>query len=86
MCPVLDDPEGLHREEAISEIRGEVMLLNREWKMVLNGSGQPYLLFDLQNDPDETRNLAGLPEVADLDRNLRLRILERLVQAQLDGQ
>ncbi|MDE0556642.1 MAG: sulfatase-like hydrolase/transferase [Candidatus Poribacteria bacterium] len=82
LCPVLADSETTHRDFAISEIQGEIMLLNREWKAALNTDGEVYLLFDVQNDQDETDNLAGKPEVADVETALRLQILERLVQTQ----
>ena len=60
------------------------MLLNQEWKIALNAEGEAYLLFDVQNDPDETQNLAGRPEVADIETALRLQILEWLMQTQLE--
>ena len=86
LCPVLTrnraGEEATHRDFAISEIQGEIMLLNREWKIALNAKGEAYLLFDVQNDPSETQNLAGSPEVADVETALRLQILERLVQTQ----
>ena len=84
LCPVLTNPEVTHRDFAISEIQGEIMLLNQEWKAALNRDGEVYLLFDVQNDPSETNNLAGKPEVADVETALRLQILERLVQTQLN--
>jgi choline-sulfatase len=59
------------------------MLLNREWKAGINADGEVYLLFDVQNDPNEIQNLAGRPEVADIEMALRLQILERLMQTQL---
>ena len=83
LCPVLTDPEGTHRDFAISEIQGEIMLLNQEWKAALNTDGEVYLLFDVRNDPNETNNLAGSAEVADIETALRLQILERLMQTQL---
>ena len=83
LCQVLTDPEAIHRDFAISEIQGEIMLLNREWKAALNADGEIYLLFDVQNDPSEMENLAGKSEVADVETGLRLQILERLVQTQL---
>ena len=84
LYPVLTNPEVTHRDFAISEIEGEIMLLNREWKAALNANGEIYLLFDVENDPNETENLAGRPEVADIETALRLQILERLMQTQLE--
>ena len=84
LCPVLTQPEATHRDFAISEIEGEIMLLNQEWKIALNANGEAYLLFDVRNDPNEIQNLAGRPEVADIERVLRLQILERLMQTQLN--
>jgi len=84
LCPVLTQPEAAHRDFAISEIEGEIMLLNREWKAALNADGEVYLLFNVQNDPNEIQNLAGRSEVADIETALRLQILEWLVQTQLD--
>ena len=83
LYPVLTNPEVTHRYFAISEIEGEVMLLNQEWKAALNTDGEVYLLFDVENDPNETKNLAGSAEVADIETGLRLQILERLMQTQL---
>jgi choline-sulfatase len=82
--PLLLNPAATHREEAISEIDGEIMLLNQEWKIALNAQGEAYLLFDAQDDSDEVNNLAGVPEMRDVENRLRLRILERLVQSQRD--
>ena len=84
LCPVLTQPEATHRDFAISEIEGEIMLLNREWKAALNAEGEVYLLFDVQNDPNEIQNLAGRSEVTDIETTLRLQILEWLVQTQLN--
>ena len=85
LCPVLTQPEATHRDFAISEIEGEIMLLNQEWKVALNTDGEVYLLFNVQNDPNEIQNLAGRSEVADVETALRLQILERLMQTQLDA-
>jgi choline-sulfatase len=83
--PVLEDPRVEHRTEVIAELVGEIMLLDHQWKVALNCAGQVYLLFDVQNDPDEMVNLAGRPEMAAVEDRLRLRVLERLVSTQLQG-
>lgn len=82
LCPVLANTESTHREYAISEISSEIMLLNQEWKIALNSDSEPYLLFDVQNDPDEINNLAGLPEMREIETKLRLQILEFLFHTQ----
>ncbi len=82
LCPALDNTEETHREYAISEISGEIMLLNLEWKIALNTDGVPYLLFDVNNDPNEINNLAGLPEMKELETALRLQVLEHLFHTQ----
>ncbi|MCG9128032.1 sulfatase-like hydrolase/transferase [Candidatus Poribacteria bacterium] len=81
LCNTVTDTNFSHREYAISEYGGEVMLLNQEWKVALNTDGDVYLLFNVQNDPDETNNLAGLPKMQELETQLRLQILEFLSQA-----
>jgi|ETNmetMinimDraft_30_1059905.scaffolds.fasta_scaffold03673_1 choline-sulfatase len=82
LCNVLERPMETHRDYAISELNGEIMLLSREWKIALNTSGEVYLLFSVQEDPDETENLAGLIEYRDIENQLRHCILNRLVQSQ----
>ena len=61
------------------------MLLDEQWKAALNADGQVYMLFDVQNDPQERENLAGRADMRHVEEGLRLRILERLVQTQLRG-
>lgn len=86
LCPVLDDTEATHREFAISEISREIMLLNQEWKIVINKERQPYLFFDVQNDPNETNNLVGLPKTKEVETQLKAQILEYLSQTQTKKQ
>ena len=74
---------GKHRDHVASEIEGEFMLMTQDWKMALNTDGQCYLLFDRNADPQETRNLAGLPESKAVEDDLRLVTLERIAQTQL---
>ena len=83
LVPAMNGSTAPHREDAISEFLGEVMLADTRWKTAINRDGHVYLLFDLENDPDETRNLAGLPDYRDVEDRLRIRILERLAQSQL---
>ncbi|MXY56634.1 MAG: sulfatase-like hydrolase/transferase [Gammaproteobacteria bacterium] len=82
LCPALGG-NGEHRDTVTSEFRGEFMLMTRDWKMALNDDGQCYLLFDRNDDPRETRNLAGLTESKPVEDELRLMALERIAQTQL---
>ena len=86
LVPVLRDPNQLHREDALSEIRQEVMLLQSRWKVALNKQGRVYLLFDLENDPQETTNLAGRSDMMKISAELRYRILERIKQSQVQSE
>ena len=79
LCPVLEGAAE-HRSYILSEYAGEIMYMDREWKMVTNKAGEPYLLFDMQNDPQELQNLIGAPEyetvVVTLERKLMRAIAE----------
>ena len=83
LCPVVENPEAGHRDFAISEISGEIMYLDRKWKMVLNEDGVPYLLFDLESDSGESHNLVGDGSASRTQVGLRLRIQEHLVRTQI---
>ena len=82
LVPAMNGSTTPYREDAISEIQGEIMLANAKWKAAINEDGRVYLLFDLEDDPDETRNLAGLDDYRDVEDGLRLRMLERIAQSQ----
>jgi len=69
------------RQAALSELSGEVMIATKEWKLAVNKRGHPYLLYDLDADPDERRNLAGVREYADQGRRLQSLMLRRIVQS-----
>lgn len=83
--PVLTDPGASHRDVAISEVRGEVMITDGRWKLAVNDQGKPYLLFDLESDPGETRNRVSDPAAADDIQRLRFRLQEELVRTQVQA-
>jgi arylsulfatase len=70
VVPLLADPSRAHRDVALSELRREMMVATADWKMAVNREGEPYLLYDLAADPLETRNLAALPEYAEIEQEL----------------
>ena len=80
LLPVVEDPCGPHREVALSELRREAMVATADWKLAVNRRGEVYMLYDLDADPSETRNLAGLREYEEvterLMRDLRRRVSE----------
>ena len=73
----------IHRDTAISEFRGEFMIVDGAFKAAINRAGECYLLFDRQADPSETKNLAAHPDYRDVETGYRLRLLERVAQSQL---
>lgn len=80
--PCLADVTARVRDEAMCEYRHEIMITDEKWKMAVNREGQPYLLFDLENDPGEANNLAGKEDYREVETALRLRMFERILEAQ----
>jgi len=81
LVPCLHDPGRCVREESLSEIAGEIMVRSAGWKLAVNDGGEPYLLFDLERDPCETRNLAGLSDYREMEGDLMLRLKRRVGEA-----
>ena len=48
------------REVQFSEYNQEIMVFDGRWKLVVNKEREPYLLFDLETDPDEQINSVTL--------------------------
>ena len=53
--------------------------MTEEWKLALNAQGEPYLLFDIANDPAETNNVVACAEHEPIRTELQLRLLRRIV-------
>ncbi|MBT3342411.1 MAG: sulfatase-like hydrolase/transferase [Gemmatimonadetes bacterium] len=83
LLPGVEDSTHRHREGAISEMNREIMWLDGDHKAVVNAAGEIYLLFDRAQDPLEQDNLAGRSQAEALETQMRLRILEHLVQTQI---
>jgi len=83
LLPVLVDPSRVIREAALVEHRREAMVASPHWKLAVNAAGEPYLLFDLRNDPAEKRNLAGLTEYEAVEADLRERLRQAIESAGL---
>lgn len=80
LLPALTGRRRRHRATALCEFRGETMIATRQAKMAVNRSGRTYLLYDLESDPDETRNLTGDPAHRGLQQEMRNLMLRELVQ------
>ena len=78
LCGVLDGSVEKPRDYVLSELSGEIMYMDEEYKVFLNNKGEIYMLFDRKNDPEEQLNLAGAAEYAELE-NMLLRKLMRAV-------
>lgn len=72
-----------HRADALSEFEGDVMLLTDDWKIAVNKAGEPYLLFNRADDPDETENLVLDQATVDVRGELSRRILARVLSSQV---
>ena len=81
VLPVLAEASVVVRDVALVELRREAMAASPDWKLAVNAAGRPYLLFDLRNDPAETRNLAGLPDYAAVETEMRSRLRHAIESA-----
>lgn len=74
------------RDGQLSEIRYQgkqnTMLRTRTHKLVVDGRGDVYALYDLEADPDEQKNLAGDPNAEALKSDLREQLFARLLASQ----
>ncbi len=84
LCSSVKDPNTEHRPFAVSEISRELMIMDRRWKCVFNREGEPYLLFDQINDPDETRNRVNDEDAGDILTRMEHQLFRHLVQTQVD--
>ena len=60
------------------------MVRTEQHKYAVDAQGPSYLLHDLQEDPNEQRNLIGYPAATMLERDLRDRMLSWMVTAQVE--
>nr|WP_325302088.1 sulfatase-like hydrolase/transferase [uncultured Dysosmobacter sp.] len=80
LCHMIQDPSRQHRDYLLAEYAGEIMYMDRGWKIVCNAKGEPYLLFDLVHDSGETKNLIGAPEYAEEQAKLERLMLRVLAE------
>ncbi len=83
LTPVLSGSTQTHRDESISELHGELMVMTEQWKAMFSRRGELYSLFNRLRDPLESTNLAGLREHAQTTADLTARALGRMLKTQL---
>lgn len=72
------------REAVFAELKREIMVRSERYKYAVDADGSGLLLFDLENDPQERRNLVGHPDFATVERAHRERLLTWLVSTQIE--
>ncbi len=83
LCGVVNGSNAEHRPFVISELKGEIMYMDKQWKLFLNKEGRPYCLFSLIHDPDEVRNLVCDESLKNVQLDIRVWIQEHLVRSQV---
>jgi choline-sulfatase len=78
----LQDPLQVHRLDAMSQHKGEVMLATQNYKIVFNQQGEPYLFFDVSKDPQELCNRIGDPQYEEVIAHFQQRLGQRLISSQ----
>ena len=71
------------RDAAFSEFDREIMMRTERYKYAADRHGHGFLLHDMVEDPHEQRNLVGHPDYAQLESELRERLLTWLLGTQV---
>ena len=89
LWPVIRDPQAELRDYQLSEIKwqresGErrIMVRSHRHKYAIDEAGRGFMLYDLQEDPEEQKNLIGRKGSGSLEQRLRENLLKRLVASQ----
>ncbi len=86
LWPLLGGERGAHREAVFSEVDRKSMVRTERRKYAADDRGNGYMLFDLEADPEEQRNLVGHTEARELEREMRDRLLNWLLATQVRQQ
>ncbi len=82
LMPALAGGEPPPDPEALSEVGQHTMLRTRRHKYVIDGHGDGAALYDLEEDPDETVNLCGRDDMAEIEAEMRDRLLRMWTRTQ----
>ena len=80
LCGVLDGSCEKPRDYVLSELSGEIMYMDEEYKVFVNNKGEIYMLFDRKNDKEEQYNLAASAEARETENMLRAKIMKALAE------
>jgi arylsulfatase len=80
LLPALEGHERAGSPVAVSENYDRTMIFDGRWKMVVNSNSDLLKLFDTLEDPNETINLVGHPDVEGVIAHLRGELLNFLLR------
>ncbi len=82
LLPALRGEEVPDDQEALSEVRDYTMLRTRRYKYVIDDQGEGIQLNDMEEDPEEVVNLCGREDMAEVEAEMRDRLLRMLARTQ----
>ena len=80
LCGVLNCVEEKPRDYVLSELSGEFMYMDENYKALVNTKGEIYMLFDRKNDKDEQYNLAASKVAVDIENDIRKKLLTAIAE------
>ncbi|MCA9743228.1 DUF4976 domain-containing protein, partial [candidate division KSB1 bacterium] len=73
------------REDAFIQVGSNFCLRTRQWAYMSYNAGEKgnseFMLYDMENDPQQYTNLAGKSAYAEVEKGLKKRLTERIAQA-----
>jgi choline-sulfatase len=80
LCGVLDGSVEKPRDYVLSELSGEIMYMDEEYKVFLNNKGEIYMLFDRKKDKGEQYNLAASAEAVEIENEIRKKLISAIAE------
>lgn len=68
--PMINGCSG-EKKRIVSQLFGETMLIENSFKAVFNKKDEVYLLFNLEEDPEETRNMAATKQTQEIEEKMK---------------
>jgi arylsulfatase A-like enzyme len=76
LTPMLRDPNAIVADFAVMECTLVTSIITEKWKMAFHHFNKEADLYDLENDPEELKNLAGKPQYAGVERQLMKQLVK----------